>query len=470
MSAPAVEIASTKGRLPALPSLTGLRFIAAFAVFLLHSGFLVQIYPFAASDASKKLSDVIPMQLGATGVAFFFLLSGFIIDWSYDSAKDTIRAFLRRRVFKIFPSHLITALIVVVLLGFPLAELAGQIPNFLLIHTWSQNWGSSAELNSPSWSLCSEMLFYFLFPFLVPLVNRIRGRAIWWTIGILSGILLAIHLVIYFADTSSFDLSNMASMYPPLQKSPDITWSGYDYSAAMSASPGMPMSPGMPGSGGSSGTFTMPASAWLSYQFPPTRLLEFFVGVLFCRLVKSGMWRNTNLAWPLVACAGAYALTYYVPMAFKTSMVMMLPLAALIATYAVRDLGGIKGIYSSRLGVWLGDVSFAFYMVGYPVQLFLQRHLIAGHSWGFHGYLFITALTFVIQLPLAAALYHLVDKPIMRRWARKKTKATPPPDTAKAVDESAKETVASSAATMSSTPSSTADPVPRTTPRSEPVT
>ncbi|WP_067462720.1 acyltransferase family protein [Nocardia amamiensis] len=469
MSAPAVEIASTKGRLPALPSLTGLRFIAAFAVFLLHSGFLVQIYPFATSDASKKLSDIIPLQLGATGVAFFFLLSGFIIDWSYDSAKDTIRAFLRRRVFKIFPSHLITALIVVVLLGFPLAELAGQIPNFLLIHTWSQDWGTSAELNSPSWSLGSEMLFYFLFPFLVPLINRIRGRAIWWTIGILSGILLAIHLIIHFAFPA-FDISSMASMYPPLQKSPDITWSGYDYSAAMSASPGMPMSPDMPGSGGSSGTFTMPTSAWLSYQFPPTRLLEFFVGVMFCRLVKSGMWRNTNLAWPLVASAGAYALTYYVPMAFKTSMVMMLPLAALIATYAVRDLRGIKGIYSSRLGVWLGDVSFAFYMVGYPVQLFLQRHLIAGHSWGLHGYLFITALTFVIQLPLAAALYHLVDKPIMRRWARKKTKVTPPPDTAKEVDESAKETVASSAATMSSTPSSTADPVPRTTPRSEPVT
>ncbi|WP_083913422.1 acyltransferase family protein [Nocardia concava] len=456
MSAPAVEIASTKGRLPALPSLTGLRFIAAFAVFLLHSGFLIQLFPFSASNASKKLSDIAPLQLGATGVAFFFLLSGFIIDWSYDSAKDTIRAFLRRRVFKIFPSHLITALIVVVLLGFPLAELAGQIPNFLLIHTWSQDWSTSAELNSPSWSLCSEMLFYFLFPFLVPLVNRIRGRAIWWAIGILSGILLAIHLIIHFSSPA-FDISSITSMYPPLQKSPDITWSGYDYSATMSVSPGMPMSPDMAGSVGSSGTFAMPTSAWLSYQFPPTRLLEFFIGVLFCRLVKSGMWRNTNLAWTLVVCAGAYALTYYVPMAFKTSIVMMLPLAALIATYAVRDLRGIKGIYSSRLGVWLGDVSFAFYMVGYPVQLFLQRHLIAGHSWGFHGYLFITALTFVIQLPLAAALYHLVDKPIMHRWARKRTKETPSPDTA-----------ASSAATMSSTPSSTANPVPLTTPRSEP--
>ncbi|MEU1995519.1 acyltransferase [Nocardia gamkensis] len=452
-----------------------MRFVAAFAVFLLHSAFLVQLFPFLGTDASRKLSDVFPLQLGATGVAFFFLLSGFIIDWSYDSARDTIRAFHRRRVFKIFPSHLITALIVVMLLGFPLTELAGQIPNFLLIHTWTQDWGLNAELNSPSWSLCSEMLFYFLFPFLVPLVNRIRGRAIWWTIGVLSGILLAIHVVIHFAYPA-FDVSSMTSMYPPLQKSPDISWSGYDYSAAIPPSPGTPMPPGMPSSGmtgsdGASGAeMVMPTSAWLSYQFPPTRLLEFFVGVMFCRLVKSGMWRSTNLTWPVLACAAAYALTYYVPVAFQTSMVMMLPLAALIATFAVRDLRGHEGIFSSRLGVWLGDVSFAFYMVGYPVQLFLQRHLIAGHSWDFRGYLFITALTFVIQLPLAAALYHLVDKPIMRRWARKKTKTPPPPDKTKEVDEPAEETILSSTAAMPPSPAATADQVHPTTSRPEPVT
>lgn len=400
------EKAGGKTRLPALPSLTGLRFLAAFAVFLMHSTIFVQLFPFDSTSGAKTLSQVFPIQLGAGGVAFFFMLSGFIIDWSYHRAKGSIRAFYRRRVLKIYPSHLITAVAVGLIMAIPVATLVTMWPNFLLIHTWNNAWGMKDGLNGPSWSLCAEMLFYLSFPLLVPLVNRIRGNAIWWSIGILTLVLFALHLTLQLTlDNTS--MSDMMSMYPHMTKSPDISWQTYGSMSAMSGH-----APGM-------------TATWLSYQFPPSRLLEFFIGVLVCRLVKSGMWRVTNLTWPLLACVAAYVLTYFVPATYRTSMTMMLPLAALIATFAVRDLDGRKGVLSSKVGVWLGNVSFAFYMVGYPTQLLLQRTVIRGHSWGFGGYVFITVLTLIIQLPLAAALYHLVDKPIMTKWARKKPK-TPP--------------------------------------------
>ncbi|MEV5838755.1 hypothetical protein [Nocardia sp. NPDC052112] len=97
MSAPVGELRDAKGRLPALPSLTGLRFAAAFAVFLLHSVMFVQLFPFMETDSWKNLGDVFPMQLGATGVAFFFVLSGFIIDWSYNSVRDLRHPVATRR-------------------------------------------------------------------------------------------------------------------------------------------------------------------------------------------------------------------------------------------------------------------------------------------------------------------------------------------------------------------------------------
>lgn len=66
-----------------LPSLTGMRFIAAFAVVISHlSGQIV-------GTANPGLLDLITT-LGPVGVAFFFVLSGFILTWVADP-DDTAR-------------------------------------------------------------------------------------------------------------------------------------------------------------------------------------------------------------------------------------------------------------------------------------------------------------------------------------------------------------------------------------------
>jgi peptidoglycan/LPS O-acetylase OafA/YrhL len=393
------------GRLPALPSLTGLRFLALFALFLFHSVAFVQLFPFLTSDEGKTVAEFFPVQLCASGVTFLFILFGFMVDWSYDTAEDTVRAFWRRRVLEIFPTHLLTAIAAAIILAVPLAKLAGMWPNFLLIHTWGQDWAEKAQLNLPAWILCSQLLFVFCFPLLVPLVNRIRGKAIWWAVVILNVLLLALPAALHFLQPG-MDTSGILATYPPAATSPDLT---YETSRALQET----MT--------ASNTEAM-TSTWLSYQFPASRLLEFFLGVMFSRLVKSGMWRVTNLVVPLLVCVGGYVQTYMVPVEFQAWMVM-LPLATLIATVAVRDINGRRGFLNSRLGLWLGSISFAFYMVGYPIQILLQRTIIAGRSWGLGGYVLITVLTLAVQLPLAAALYHWVDKPILSRWARRKPKS-----------------------------------------------
>ncbi|MFE3025170.1 acyltransferase family protein, partial [Nocardia tengchongensis] len=157
---------------PPLPSLTGARWWAAFAVFLLHALVFLPVYPFQKSEMFRNIHAWVPMQLGAAGVTFFFVLSGFIIYWSFrpGMAKS---AFYRRRVLKIYPTHLLAAAAFIVVASVPLHRAIVWVPNLLLVHTYVPNWTTVGGLNVPSWSLAAEMLFYLSFPLVLPLIMKI---------------------------------------------------------------------------------------------------------------------------------------------------------------------------------------------------------------------------------------------------------------------------------------------------------
>src|SRR5437868_13769353 len=89
-----------------LRSLTGLRFIAAFVVFGFHVTVANLITPNGAVSAALTYF----FRQGATGVSFFFMLSGFVLCWSARPG-DSARRFWRRRAAKIYPNHLVTALV-----------------------------------------------------------------------------------------------------------------------------------------------------------------------------------------------------------------------------------------------------------------------------------------------------------------------------------------------------------------------
>ena len=86
-----------------LPSLTGLRFAAAFLVF----GFHAHIEGIVAAGATRDVMDWV-FGPGAAGVSFFFVLSGFVLTWSVRPGETAWR-FWRRRIAKIYPNHAVTA-------------------------------------------------------------------------------------------------------------------------------------------------------------------------------------------------------------------------------------------------------------------------------------------------------------------------------------------------------------------------
>lgn len=393
-----------------LPSLTGMRWWAALAVFGLHVLVFLPVYPFYGSERYWNMAKAVPMQVGASGVTFFFVLSGFVLYWTR-RPNDTGRAFVWRRIKKIYPTHIVATVALLAVIPIPLGRLDTWVPALLLVQTWWPNWTSLGGLNVPAWSLASEMLFYLAFPILVPLLDRIRDQYIPHAIAALSVFIAVMHTVIYLWADGYKGIGNYFGARIPDPRPETTPPFGYNASPDFFAQHFIGY--------GDHGY-------WFSYYFPLTRLPEFFLGVLACRLVLSGRWRNTRMIWPLVALGAAFAATWFVPVNYKMSVLILLPTAAIIATSAVRDIEGGRSLNRTRPMVWLGDISYAFYLIQYPAMVVVVRFLMSGSAHGFGGWLVAVAVSFTLSVAAAALIYEFVDKPITRR---RRTVTGGPPQT-----------------------------------------
>lgn len=83
-------------------SLTGLRFVAAFYVFLFH----IQIrWPLSSYPFVKKILDQ-----GAIGMSLFFMLSGFVLAYRYADGRSSLKNYLINRFARIYPIYAVAAL------------------------------------------------------------------------------------------------------------------------------------------------------------------------------------------------------------------------------------------------------------------------------------------------------------------------------------------------------------------------
>ena len=340
-----------------LPSLTGLRFLAALAVF----GFHVAVADPAAAAHGMPAAVQWLFRQGATGVSFFFILSGFVLCWSARPGQ-TMRRFWRRRAAKVYPNHFVGALValgVAVLTGAALG--AGVVvTNLLLVQAWVPEQKVYFGLNTPSWSLSCEAFFYLCFPLLLLAVDKLPRRLLW-----------------------------------------PATW------AALAAVCLMPVvALALPGD----------LRYWFVYVLPPVRMLEFLIGILLARIVRAGLWIRLGV-WPaaLMAVTGYFA-SAHLPGGFSYVAGTVIPLALLIPAVAVSDLRGTSSILRSRALIWLGEISFAFYLVHQLAIRFVDR--AAGDRLWAHVHPLV-AILLMLALSLLAAwgLYRLVEMPLMARLA-----------------------------------------------------
>ncbi|GAA1068910.1 hypothetical protein GCM10009665_74360 [Kitasatospora nipponensis] len=359
-----------------LPSLTGLRFLAAALVFVYHSSVsgaftdvgLQQDFATAAGSA------------GFVGVSFFFVLSGFVLTWSARPG-DGVRGFWRRRLVKVYPNHLVTFLAALALLAWNGGStgLREGAANLLLLHAWVPRYSYMSSVNAVSWSLSVEALFYLGFPLLYRAVAAIRPRLLWWAAGAAA---LAVPLVVLLAQ------------------------------GLLADQPRWPWGPA---------SFTQ---IWFVYLFPLARLPEFVLGMLLARIVATGRWIPLG-RWPAaLLVAGGYLLSLHAPFLYRFEACTVVPLGLLIAAAAHADAQRRPGVLGGRVMVRLGELSFAFYLVHGLVLEYGHRAFGRpaspfgyGPAWRTPVAVAFLAGALGVAVLLAWVLHTVVERPAMRHLA-----------------------------------------------------
>lgn len=152
-------------------------------------------------------------------------------------------------------------------------------------------------------------------------------------------------------------------------------------------------------------------------------MVDFALGILVALAVKHGRWRNIGMFWSSLLLVGGYALTFHVPYLYGQRAAMILPIALLIAAAATADIEGRFTLFRSRTMVWLGEISFAFYLLHYTALSTLRKGLGTHQMYSTATGVAMLVGTAAVTVLLSWALYALVEAPLVRRFSRSRRRA-----------------------------------------------
>ncbi len=350
-----------------LDALTGLRIFAAFAIVLHHLKGQLWL--------SAEAFQGIPLN---QGVGFFYVLSGFILQHSYRHRLTTSGGgvspvqFIVLRFFRLWPCHIaVILLLIIATKGYAFDYFIHNystsqiLAATFLLQAWHPDIKVVFALNGPAWSISVELFFYAMFPLLCrkalksPLSPLFVGATI--TIAWLTAIWL------YMPSGNFETLAGTNPLARILEFSVGI--SAYEcftqYKLRFR-----------------SGTFLeIGALAFASLSVVTTPVLASFVG--------------NQLGWHLAWWLGGSA--------------SFLAFSILIGIFSWQN-----GLMSRFVGwkpvVYLGEISFALYLVHQPVI----NYLTGSSPWFIHLLIPTQILVFaIIVLGLSAILHHVIEKPCM---------------------------------------------------------
>lgn len=356
---------ATLPKMPRLDAITGLRWWAAFAVFVFH---FPNLAPLPSGVALFS-------PLGNLGVTFFFVLSGFVLTWSW-RASTSKRTFYWRRFARIYPLQIVTLLCAIpVFYSFNPDPAHTWVKPFdfgilllcvLLLQGWSRDPAILFAGNPAAWTLTAEVFFYALHPFFLMAIRRVAVR----------GALIAAASVIAFAGATRLFI------------------------------------------------VAQPESWVAALPWPVLRLNEFALGVCLAWAFRRGWqpriplwipvvllvaWLTALAALPLAPAAGPV----YGAVAPYVSEVTAALCALLIVATAAREMAGRARISRARPIVVLGEWSYAFYLI-HATLIYGARELFGYQPGGWIGAGWFVVLL-AASIAAAAALHIWIERPAERR-------------------------------------------------------
>jgi len=388
-----------------LGGLDGLRAIAALAVFGVHfnqmAGLDAKIGPI---DLGRWLAN------GNTGVALFFVLSGFLLSMPFwrqahgSGSMVRVGSYVVRRLARILPAYY---LCLFGLLGIMLASGNAPSINNVLSHfvfLYNLNDWNILSLNAPFWTLAVEMQFYLVLPFLMLGLRRLSAKAAVITVSLLVvGTYLANYGLMSFL---------LARDQWPIHVS--LIW---------------PFSLYISGPG--SFVLTYSTLAHLTYFLIGIVTALFFVIGTRGSDAHSPGAAGSRADWVFWSCAGAVLLVLSTPLDdilqaphghYNWPFVPLLLAAMIYVTPRSRLAKGILEIAPLR---WLGVISYGFYIFHYPVQKLFAR-LLAQADLSMTRYWWLFAgLSLAGSLTVAALSFRFLERPAMRLARSRRLWSTP---------------------------------------------
>ncbi|WP_341934954.1 acyltransferase [Microbacterium sp. LWO14-1.2] len=348
-----------------LDALTGLRWWAAFMVFLYHM--------LVFAPLPGVITTVFAQ--GYFGVTFFFVLSGFVLTWSARPGVS-VSTFYWRRFARIWPAHMVA-----LALAIPVFYTLTTIPEgsflkpfdfgiLLLSVVLLQGWWNAPTIlfsgNPAAWTLTCEAFFYALHPWISRILVRFSRRG-----------------ALFFAA--------------------GVVACAFSYRLLV---------------------LLLPASGLADLPTPVVRVTEFVLGMALAWAIRAG-WR-VRLS-PLIGVGSmfitVFAIVFVSQYQIDVPVVRHIPAfgnelftlacAAAIVSLAQRGLAGKRSLFESKLQVSLGEWSFAFYLV-HATFIYVALRIFGFQDPSWRNLAWFAAL-FAVDLIAAWALHSFVERPVERR-------------------------------------------------------
>jgi len=361
------------------PSLHGLRGIAAFSVFLFHwdsffpaAGKALPVYPIQGVEWSLAML----ISFGWLGVPLFFVLSGYLLGGQLKQqsmSAGRLMHFWKRRALRIYPAVWVQLPILLVAASFipgitstypQGADLLRNILLWINMPPWM-----TSPMNGVWWTLPIELSFYLFLPLLV-LIQRKIG----WVATYLGCVLCA------FTWRWGIIALNDADFYVPY-----LGW--------------LDMLPGSISSFAAGFAITFIDFKWSKRQWLAATLgtIAVFLLLLHVLLVHIDVYWSGH--WLLVVWNSCISLTI-----------------AGIIYCAIHPQATGRWLGTAPL-VWLGEISFGLYLWHLPVLLALLKLTELANTATGSFLALLIGLT--LTLPLSAASYYWIERPIMG-WGKRK--------------------------------------------------
>lgn len=368
-----------------IDALTGIRFLFALLVVFLHIDMTTQ---WLASAPALRNGLVYS---GGAGVNFFFILSGFILTYTWFTASSRTKYnFYIARMARIYPVYIVG---LVLTAGFVLAhdfnlqfkpetsteQILSLTSHIALIQAWIPafviNW------NAPGWSLSAEVFFYILFPFVMPLLVRQSAA---FLIAIMTGcFFFSMGLPALFHSLGLFNFwepTNIASL-------------------------------------GDHGFITH--NNFL-YYFPAIRLPDFLTGICLASLFLKhrkfiGHIAPTLLTGGLIGLLiGLQTGPIILPVILINNGVFGPFVCCIILGLSCAENHSLTRLFSSKPMVVLGNASYALYILHIPILFLYIAVLPAGVNPAL-------AAGFYLLLAISASIltYYYFEKPLQTRILKK---------------------------------------------------